>query len=46
MKFDAPNVGSERGRWFSCANGLEVVRAIAFKKLIKYLDRNVKGVGP
>ena len=28
MKFDAPTVGSESGRWFSAANGLEVVRQI------------------
>ncbi len=28
MKFDAPTVGDSTGRWFSCANGLEVVGAI------------------
>ena len=28
MKFDAPNQVSQTGRWFSCTNGLEVVRAI------------------
>ena len=28
MKFDAPTTGSQTGRWFACANGLEVVRSI------------------
>ncbi len=28
MKFDAPTVGDPTGRWFSCANGLEVVGVI------------------
>ena len=28
MKFDAPTVGGETGRWFRAADGLEVVRAI------------------
>lgn len=35
MKFDAPAGGSPTGRWFSCANGLEVVRAIR-----EYLEEN------
>lgn len=28
MKFDAPTVGGETGRWFRASDGLEVVRAI------------------
>jgi hypothetical protein len=28
MKFDAPTVGSQSGRWFRASEGLEVVRAI------------------
>lgn len=28
MKFDAPTVGGQTGRWFRAADGLEVVRAI------------------
>lgn len=28
MKFDAPTVGSESGRWFEASIALEVVRAI------------------
>jgi hypothetical protein len=28
MKFDAPTVGGQTGRWFGAADGLEVVRAI------------------
>ncbi len=35
MKFDAPTVGDSTGRWFSCASGLEVVRAIQ-----DFLDEN------
>lgn len=35
MKFDAPTVGSETGRWFPPANGLVVVRQI-----LVHLDDN------
>lgn len=28
MKFDAPTVGPQSGRWFASADGLEVIRAI------------------
>ncbi len=28
MRFDAPTVGGQTGRWFRAADGLEVVRAI------------------
>jgi hypothetical protein len=35
MKFDAPTVGSQTGRWFRAADGLEVVRAIR-----GYLEEN------
>jgi hypothetical protein len=35
MKFDAPTVGGQTGRWFRAADGLEVVRAIR-----GFLDEN------
>ena len=37
MKFDAPTVGGQTGRWFRAADGLEVVQAIR-KFLLEHPD--------